>query len=275
MMKRLIRTICNGIHNAIKAAGVRRILIILIGACLAGYLMACMLAPTHRINQLNREYGPASGDQTDRKDLIGEYPEISQLVRQKAYLQSRIIMEGTDSIGLIINLRDSIVALEIEGITIHTARISGFRIDRFFLALENSTYAAIFSQPLMVEHHKGSFVKEPVYIQKAPRDTAEALNSVFVPDTLQNITEYVTFSLDHGLRLFLEEDEKGSFGKQYRKSCHYIAIRGRQAGKNIWSVLQLKVPGYEPSISISLPGKDIISIYRALPEKALVAILIP
>ncbi|KPL16392.1 MAG: hypothetical protein AMS23_01060 [Bacteroides sp. SM1_62] len=252
----------------------KRISIIIISLFLAGYLIACLMAPGHTIRQLNRTYGLHNELPRDGHAVAREYLEIASLARQKAYLESRLAMADSDSIGMVLNLRDSLVELEINGIRIHSATISGYKVDRFFFSLKDETYAGLFSQPLRVEHDRGTIVKEPVFAHKAPRDTIEAANFIFIPDTLHRVPVHITLNLTHGIRLSLYEDVKSSFRKKIRKITHYLGNMARQSGQNIFAMMHSRVPAYEPGISITLAGKNITSIYRALPDRARVTILI-
>jgi hypothetical protein len=250
------------------------ILLIFFAAILAGYLTACLIAPGHRIRRMNREGGTYTlvADAKRVPDL--EFPDLAVPLRGKAFLESRIAMAGADSIGMSVNLRDSILALEINGIIIHRAKISHIRVDRFFYALDNQVYEGLFSGPLAVEREIATIDKEPVIVQKAPRDTVEALNSVFMPDTIRRIPAFVSFDLSGDLRLCLVDDGNRGLGRFFRKLFFYTRIRSRQAGENILSVLGMRVPTYTPEIRVSLAGEDIASIFRALYGRSLVAILI-
>ena len=273
-MKQFLADILNHAREMTETFRHSRIIILLIMVCLIGYMTASLIAPVHRLRQLNHgnmiEADPESGSEV----VIPEFQETSSLVRQKAYLESRIVMAGSDSIGMVVDLRDSILSLEINGITIHRAKITDFRVEKFFFALNNKTYTDLFSKPLIVEQEHATIVKEPILVQKAPRDTSEAANYLFLPDTILSKAAFVTFHLGQGVRLSLQENTKGSFMKKCRKFFHLTGIRIHQTCKNIYAILRFKVPGYEPAITISLPGMDITSIYRALPGKAMVAVLI-
>jgi hypothetical protein len=102
----------------------------------------------------------------------------------------------------------------------------------------------------------------------------EALNSVFMPDTIRRIPAFVSFDLSGDLRLCLVDDGNRGLGRFFRKLFFYTRIRSRQAGENILSVLGMRVPTYTPEIRVSLAGEDIASIFRALYGRSLVAILI-
>jgi hypothetical protein len=273
-MKNLVHIMGKIIRGTAKPNRCGRLLLILLTVILAGYLVACLVAPGHRIRQMNREGGAYPVQAGELKGTVPQFPDLASLVREKAFLESRIAMAGADSIGMSVNLRDSILALEINGIIIHRAKISHIRVDRFFYALDNQVYEGLFSGPLAVEREIATIDKEPVIVQKAPRDSVEALNSVFMPDTVRRRPAYVSFDLGGDIRLCLVEDGKGGLGRLFRELFFYTRIRSRQAWENMLAVLGMRVPPYTPEIRVSLAGEDIASIFRALYGRSLVAILI-
>ena len=142
------------------------------------------------------------------------------------------------------------------------------------LSLNNTIYEGLFSKPSILERDHGTIVKEPIFVQKAPRDTVEAANSVFTPDTVHRRPGFVTLKFTNGAVLSLEEDSKGSFKESFIKFTYRAGQHAHQSINNIWAILRFRIPAYEPDIRISLPGKDITSIYRALPLKARAVIYI-
>ena len=50
------------------------------------------------------------------------------MLKEKAFLQARISMAETDSVYMTLNLADSTANLEISGVAVHSARISGIKI---------------------------------------------------------------------------------------------------------------------------------------------------
>ena len=272
-MKRILNNLFNLFTAPRDAIGTRRLWIIFAGVVLTGYVVAGLISPGYTIRKLTPHSEPGTLSAGTAKAGIPEYPEISGFIRQKGYLESCLKMAAKDSIGLTIDLRDSIVSLEISGIPVHTCKINTLHTDRFFYALNNSTTAALFSRPLVVEKHHGSIVKEHVFVRKAPRDTIEAARNVFTPDTVYRTPAFVTMEFNHGIRLILEERGRKTAKWSIRFLLHHAGNRISHAGKSIFSILSFKVPVYEPEIRIGLPGKEVRTIYRALPEKANVTIL--
>ena len=62
-------------------------------------------------------------DNTLNKKIFSDSTYL-KLLKEKAFLQSRIVMAETDSIYLTLNLADSTANLEISGVVVHHAKIS-------------------------------------------------------------------------------------------------------------------------------------------------------
>jgi hypothetical protein len=273
-----------GLHNIIRRIARslrwRSILTFLFMAFFAGYLIACLLAPGQRIRQLNL-VGNREADLPERQKSdaynpasMADAPGLDSLVREWAYLESRIEMARTDSIGMCINLRDSIMTLEIEGIAIHRARIERIRLDRFFRGLTRVAAYTLFSDPLIVEHEQASLAKEPVIVLRAPRDTMEAKLLPTQPDTLLRKPAYISLELSPGIHLVMIESSHTGTGGPIRKFFFELQVRSREAIQNTIAIASLKVPLYRPEIRIFLSGDDITTAYRALYGKIRIAILI-
>ena len=234
---------------------------------LLAFLVPALLAPWKKIRDLQRPF-PAEdacmGDQDAR-----------EVVRKHACMESRVTLAVTETIGLVISLADSLVMLEINGISLHTVRTGKYDRSRVFDALSCQAYQALFSTPLRVEGHRSTIIKEPVVIRKAPRDTVEAAMTSNLPEMPPARPEHVKLSLSHGFTVYLHRDGSEK-GREHPPlfSGFSLAERIRQACAYIPALAFFHIPEYHPSITLYLPGKDIITIYRALPEHARVVVRI-
>ncbi|MZP56965.1 MAG: hypothetical protein GT600_16095, partial [Bacteroidales bacterium] len=103
---------------------------ILILAFLVYYTIMAMLAPVIKRDALETEFGFIQDDKKENnRDFTTDSAYLS-LLKQKSYLESRVIMANTDSIYLTISLPDSTVNLEISGVSVHTAPIKHYELSR-------------------------------------------------------------------------------------------------------------------------------------------------
>ncbi len=273
-MKRIFDIVRNSLSGFIIKISRRQIIIAVLSVIILCYFGFSIIAPARKINQLNRLEAGNRQNAPYAYPRIIEHPEFFDLNKNKAFRESRLMMAKSDSIGLSVNLQDSIVALEIKGIPLHQVKISRYKASRLFRAIDNRTYMTLFSSPLRVELQNATIKKEPVIYKQAPKDTIEAEKSLFLPDTTKENQAYISLTLNHGFRLFIEQENARSLRAVRAK----IAFRAwnclKQAWVNLHHMLRFKIPPYSPVIKISIPGNDDETIYHALPENAMVSIKI-
>lgn len=220
--------------------------------------------PLDKIRAYNLEYGKQKEGQICYDD-----PSLKNTVRDIAYLEAYIAMAKNDSIGLILNLQDSIIGLVLKGVIIHSSKIISISNDGFFNALDVCTYKNLFSLPVSILNQKATIEKEPVVVKKAPKNEAEATQAPYYPDTLKNkrIAD-IELTLNPGFKLFIHDGSAGC-----EQANENISTPG-EIWRNMKRFILLKKPEYRPAIHICIDKRDAISIYRALPGKALAIIKI-
>jgi hypothetical protein len=264
------------IENA-KKPSIRKIafliMVITCSSFLVYYSVMSMIAPSHKLAELNKELNPENSER--KKDDLRLLTDSAylRLIKERASLQSRIIMAETDSIYLTINLADSSMNLEISGVVVHTAKMSSYKTSRMLTNGHENIIFTMLSTPLTIASDIATIKKEPVMMKMAPRDTSEYKPDI-MPDT--SIAEPVNYILEmtHGIRIYVyqEEDEK----RTDRMTLFRFDLndRLRQTWIAIKRVAVLKVPEYHPFIRIRLPRSDAKIIYRAIPKNGQISLLI-
>jgi hypothetical protein len=245
----------------------RVIIYIVIGLAVIFYLVVTIAAPIRKVNELNKI---ATSDSVFMKKskAIAKYNGLLPLVKEKAYKEAELNLSQQDSIGLIINFRNSTASLMLKGVEIQSSKIVNYKRDKVFDGLEAPAFRKLFSKPLHNTHDYSTFVKEPIVIKKAPKDTIEAMKMATLPVLPPVEPAYVSYDLDRGFKLIMmqdsinTEDEK-ILEKKFKKDL------SSQIYNDIFSgLLDLKTPKYTPTVVIRLSGRDVRSIYRALPVKS-------
>src|SRR5690606_33780366 len=108
----------------------------------------------------------------------------------------------------------------------------------------------------------------PIVERQAPKDTLEAAQNAYLPDTLVQNPAFVRWEIEGGISFILCQDKKTSlkdywYGLKFSTHQSWICLR-----RNSWQFLTLKSPDYSPHIHVGLPVRDLRSIYRALPQNA-------
>ena len=255
------------------------ILLILCSSFLVYYAVMSMIAPSRKLAEIRKEYTPEKPDKkkdkNKEKDDIRIYTDSAylRLLRERAFLQSRIIMAETDSIYLTINLADSSMNLEISGVVVHKAKMSSFSASRLLTNGNENAIFTMLSTPLTISSDLATIKKEPVMLKMAPKDTSEYKPAI-MPDT--SITEPVSYILEmaNRTRIFVYQEEEDKPSDRMAIFRFDLNDRLRQTWNALKKVAVFKVPEYDIYIKIKLPRSDAKIIYRAIPKKGQISVFI-
>jgi hypothetical protein len=246
-------------------------LIIIISVFLIYYSYLCMLSPLRKLAEIKNEFvlKPASNTSADERMFSDSL--YLKLLKEKAYLQSKIAMAETDSIYLTIDLADSSANVEISGVVVHKAKIKEASMSKIFTKGNENTILSMISTPFVISNSFATIKREPVMIKMAPKDTSEYKPSI-MPDT--SITEPVNYILEltDGTRLYVYQEEKDKSGDRMSALKFDLNNRLSDTWRSLKSAFLFKVPEYHPFIKIKLPRADAKIIYRALPRKGQIAV---
>ena len=243
----------------------------LIGLFLIYYCIMSVMAPARKLAELKSEYAPKSSAAADEK-FYSDSAFVS-LVKQKAFFQSRVAMAGTDSIYMTLNLADSTANLEISGVTVHSAKITRFRMSSIFRQGNNPVILSLLSSPLNIESDISTIKKEPLMIKMAPKDTSEYKPDI-APDTTDLEPVNYIFAMDNGIELYIYQDPDTTKGDQRQFFFFDLNDRMKNTMQSLKSVARFRVPDYHPFIKIRMAKADAKIFYRALPRKGQVAVFL-
>lgn len=242
-----------------------------LSAFLIYYAVISILGPVRKMAGIVNEFGQVSdADQKVNEKIYTDSAYLS-LLKEKAYIQAKTLMAQTDSIYLAINLADSTAAIEISGVTVHSAKISSYNISSILRNSDRNSVFKMLSQPLNIENDISTIKKEPVMIKIAPKDTSEYQPDV-IPDT--SLVEHVNCILEvsNGIRIYVYQEEIDKPAEKGSTFRFDLRDRLNTAWSSIKSAAVLKVPEYHPYIKIRIPRDDVKIIYRALPRNGQIAI---
>jgi hypothetical protein len=227
--------------------------------------------PVQKKNSENKLFLP---DQEWRQNTIDSVKnEVIDIVSTESYLLSRLEMTKTDSISMAISLKDSLVSLVIQGVTIYRSKIQSYNVSNALLKTDPFVVAHWLAKPFVIDNYYASIQKTPILYKKAPKDTIEAMSQVEMDPFKDDLDPvYISFEMDRKLTLVFEQSEpleKGTLKKlrDYRKNLRAIINKS-----TVSHLLNHTPVEFIPEISIVIDKKSARVIYRALPVNALVAI---
>ena len=202
-------------------------------------------------------------------------PSLIGLMKEKAWVESRLKMAGGDSIGLSINLQDHLIQLELKGVVVMSSKIRDYSTSGFFKRMDGNVYFSMFGTPLTIQRFESSIEKNPLKVIVAPKNAEEAEAAKIEKDTIHHEV-FWTVKLDRDFELNIqgidsvsESQSTYKLGKgfEFKRNLNNIANSFQQ-------IIKLKKPVYTPEILISIPENEAKAILRALPRNASVTIRI-
>jgi hypothetical protein len=235
------------------------------------YTVMCILSPYRKLKEIREQYGStkkeqAAADSAFRKDSL-----YVSMLRDRAFLQSKISMAETDSIYITLDLPDSTANLEISGVNVHTAKIRKMHISRLLRTGDETLIYSMLSSPLKIVKDFATIKKEPLMIKMAPKDTSEYKPDI-IPDTADVKTVNYFFEMDNGMRIYVYQAEDTSSGSRNKRFRFILNDRIKNAVASLKSAISFKVPEYHPFIKIELPKSDAKIMYRAIPRYGQIAV---
>lgn len=253
----------------------RKIWLIIAGSVLAlfvvYYLVMSVSAVNRTVNEFDNAYFASLEQKEDDTINLCAIPGYIDMIRDKAFLSSQVKMAESDSIGLLINVRDSVIQLLIKGLPVRTVAIDDYDVSPFFHRANQEAIYSMLSTPLNITGMQATFQKDPVSVKIAPKDTSEVVVSE-KPDTTDFEAVFFTLNTDRNIRFFFEQQED-TVGTDRRARFFFdLKDRMRMASATMKSVVKLKTPPYVPYIKIWVPKAEAKIIYRAIPREGMIVL---
>ena len=247
------------------------VLISLILIFIVYYSVMSMISPVRKLAEIKNEIGIKTAEKNGIEQKILKDSSYLRLLKERNFLQSRIVMAQTDSIYLTLNLIDSIANLEISGVVVHKAKMSHIETSKMLIADHDNSLLSIMPSPFIISQSFATIKKEPVMIKMAPKDTSEYKPDI-MPDT--SITEPVNYILvmKSGIRIYVYQNENVKLNDRISQFKFDLNDRLRDTWSALKSVSTLKVPEYHPFIKIKLSRTDAKIIYRSIPKNGQIAV---
>lgn len=253
----------------------RKIWLIIAGSVIVLFIVYYLVMAVSAVNRSVNEFDNAYFASLEQKegDTINlcAIPGYIDMIRDKAFLSSQVKLADSDSIGLMINVRDSVIQLLIKGLPVRTVSIGEYDISPFFERANQEAIYSMLSAPLTITGMHATFLKNPVTVKIAPKDTSLAVASA-KPDTTDFEAVFFTLDTDRNIRFFFEQQEDTVGADRRARFMFDLKDRARHASATVKSVARLQTPPYVPYIKIWIPKAEAKIIYRAIPREGLIVL---
>ena len=242
-----------------------------LGLFLIYYLVMAVSAVTKTVSDFDNAYFASLEQKEDDTINLCAIPGYIDMIRQKAFLNSQVKMAESDSIGLLVNVRDSIIQLLIKGLPVRTVAINEYDVSPFFHRANQEAIYSMLSTPLTITGMQATFMKDPVSVKIAPKDTSEVVIGE-KPDTTDFEAVFFTLETDRNIRFFFEQQEDTIGADRRARFFFDLKDRTRNASATMKAVVRLQTPPYVPYIKIWIPKAEAKIIYRAIPREGMIVL---
>jgi len=247
------------------------VLIILLMAFIVYYSAMMIASPGRKLKALTEEFSFKQNEKNKVDERVFTDSSYVKMLKEKAFLQSRVAMAETDSIYLAINLADSTINLEICGVSVYSSKFSRKKISRILRSGNEYILSMMFSRPFTVTENKSSIKKVPLMIKMAPKDTSEFKPDI-IPDTADMEPVNYIMETDNGTRFYIYQEEKLNPGDGVHRFYFDLRFRFRNLVRSLKSIGSFKIPEYHPYIKLRVPRTDAKIFYRGLPVHGQIAV---
>jgi hypothetical protein len=235
------------------------------------YIARAVSGVNHTVRAFDEAYYASSEREEDDTINMCAVPGYINMIKERAFLSSRVKMASSDSIGLLINLPDSSIQLLIKGLPVRSVRIAGYDVSPFFKRVNQEALGSMLSSPMTITGLHATFKKDPVNVKIAPKDTSDVKVDA-KPDTTDFEAVFFTLDTDQNIRFFFEQQEDTILVDRFARFFFDLKDRAGNVWSNIKAAVLLKAPGYTPYIKIWLPKAEAKIIYRAVPREGLIVL---
>lgn len=244
---------------------------IILAAVVIYYIDRSIAALNHTVKNFDEAYF-ASLPQKEN-DTINQcsIPGYIEKLRKKSYLKAQVKMAASDSVGVIINLRDSVILLQIKGVNVRKIKIRECLVSSFFHRANQEAVFDMLSAPLIVTGMNATFSKDPLKVNVAPKDTIEAMqNAIAKPDTTDFEAVYFTLETNKNIRFFIAQSEDTIVSDKRAHFYFDLNDRLEHAKSDLKAISSFREPEYTPYIKIWIPKSEAKIIFYAIPHEGMI-----
>jgi len=198
----------------------------------------------------------------------GEVLRIISKENEKAFQQTRLALAEKDSIYMVLNIPDSMLLLEIKGVTVKKVKIPDMVISNRFALIPHENMLPWISKPFILERDLSTIPKSPIVVKQAPKDTIEAAKMSSKPTPPDSTNVFFTLYFDRNLILEVEQAEPLEKGET-EKVLTYQKIKRKESTRSVFQILRNPQQKDQPMvIKLVISESEARAIYRAVPVKS-------
>jgi hypothetical protein len=194
--------------------------------------------------------------------------DIQKIIRkenERAFEQTRLSLAEKDSIYMILDVPDSLLLLEIKGVTVKKTPIINLEISNRFSLISHENLLPWISQSFTLERDLSTIPKAPIVVKQAPKDTIEAAKMSSKPAAPDSTNVFFTLYFDRNLVLEIEQSEPPEKGATEKVET-YQKIKRKESTRSVFEMLRNPQQSDQPMlVKLVISEPEARAIYRAVP----------
>jgi hypothetical protein len=198
-----------------------------------------------------------------------EKAEINDLLMDRSFWRNRLRIAKTDSISLAINLPDSVISIDIKGVSVRSCKIRDYQVSSILkYAREKGALNSWFANSFILQDYWATLPKAPIKVKEAPADTNEAKDMVDATPPIEKQDVRLILQFNKNLIIQIDQTEPFVFTGWFEKHFRNVQFRLEKGFEFIHTLTKLRWPEPELRIKIDISQSDAKAVFRALPQKA-------
>ncbi len=193
--------------------------------------------------------------------------KLFELRKMERLLASRVALANEDSMYLVLDLINQNAILEMKGVALHECKIVDYKISNSIRMYHTEKLLNWIAQPFGMERATATFPKIIFNEKIAPKDTIEAAKAEVVPTAPVQPDVFLVMDFERNLRLVVDQVEKPEKEGEKTISDLKWKYKKTEITRSLNSLIRFNREPAMPQINIVLPKTDAIIIYRALPQR--------
>ena len=200
---------------------------------------------------------------------------IDSLELETAFQKNQLELAKYDSINLTVNLKDSLLTIQLKGVPLQEMKIQNVKTSLSFNALQVSRSAPLLLSSYFTSERTWSTIpKIPIQIIQAPEDTLEALKRADERIQIERPDVYFTLKMDRNFLLHVKQKENPSIVGFIKKEWYENRYKMFETKETIKRLFLFQGLEQQFWITIELSREDAKSVYRSIPTQVRMSILI-
>lgn len=215
---------------------------------------------------------PVGGDSANAGSVslddaqLAQVRNIIQKEDERAFEKNRLALAEKDSIYMVLDLPDSLIILEIKGVTVKKTKIMDMEVSNRFAIIPHENLLPWISEPFTLTHDLSTIPKSPIVVKQAPKDTIEAAKISSMPRPPDSTGVYYTFYFDRNLVLEVGQSNPPTEDVMDRVKA-YRQVKKQESTESVKQRLKNPEQTDQPmTIKLVLSDVDARAIFRAVPS---------